>query len=76
MQKNQFFKIQDFAPKSLPVSGLKWEKKKKKPPTTRQSTAKLSHITKVQGRLEPALANGERLRVLNAMFYPLGHGWL
>ena len=54
-------------------SPIKWAKK---PLTTRKSTAKLSHIAKVQGRLEPALASGERLRVLNAMFYPLGHGWL
>ena len=35
----------------------------KKLPTTRNSTAKLSHIAKVQGRLKPALASGERLRV-------------
>ena len=53
-------------------SPIKWAKK---PPTTRMSTAKLSHIAKVQGRFEPAIASGERLRVLNAMFYPLGHGW-
>ena len=46
----------------------------KKPPTTRKSTAKLSHQAKVQGRLKPALARGQRLRVLNVMFYPLGHG--
>ena len=39
---------------------LKWVKK---PPTTRKSTAKLSRIAKVQGRLEPALASGEGLRV-------------
>ena len=49
-------------------SPIKWAKK---PPTTRKSTAKLSHIAKVQGRLQPALASSER-RVLNAMFYPLG----
>ena len=48
----------------------------KKPPITRKSTAKLSPIAKVQARLEPALASCERQRVLNAMFYPLGHGWL
>ena len=53
-------------------SPIKWDKKL---PTTRKSTAKLSHIAKVQFRVEPALASGERLRVLNAMFYPLGHGW-
>ena len=53
-------------------SPIKWAKK---PPTTRKSTAKLSHIAKVQGRLEPALASGEELRVLNAVFYPLCHGW-
>ena len=53
-------------------SPIKWAKK---PPTTRKSIAKLSHIAKVQGRLKPALAIGERLRVLNTMFYPLGHGW-
>ena len=40
---------------------IKWAKK---PPTTRKSTAKLSHIAKVQGRLESALASGERLIVL------------
>ena len=33
-------------------SPIKWAKK---PPTTRKSTAKLSHIAKVQGRLEPTL---------------------
>ena len=38
---------------------IKWAKK---PPTTHKSTAKLSHIAKVQGRLEPAFARGERLR--------------
>ena len=38
-------------------SPIKWAKK---PPTTRKSTAKLSHIAKVQGRLEPVLARGER----------------
>ena len=39
-------------------SPIKWAKK---PPTTPKSTAKLSHIAKViQGRLEPALASGER----------------
>ena len=32
----------------------------KTPLTTHKSTAKLSHIAKVQGRLEPALARGER----------------
>ena len=55
-------------------SQIKWAKKS---PTTRKSTAKLSHMAKVQGRFEPALANGERLRlrVLNAVFYPLSHGW-
>ena len=53
-------------------SPIKWAKK---PPTTRKRTAKLSHIAKVQGRLEPTLASGERLRVLDAMFYPFGHGW-
>ena len=37
-------------------SPIKWAKK---PPTTRKSTAKLSHIAKVQGRLEPALDSGE-----------------
>ena len=36
---------------------IKWAKK---PSTTRKSTAKLSYIAKVQGRLEPALARGER----------------
>ena len=41
-------------------SPIKWAKK---PPTTRKLTAKLSRIAKVQGRLEPALARGERLRV-------------
>ena len=46
-------------------SPIKWAKN---PPTTRKSTAKLFHIAKVQGRLEPALASGERLRILNAMF--------
>ena len=50
-------------------SPIKWAKK---PLTTRKSTAKLPNIAKVQGRLEPALASGERLRVLNALFYPLG----
>ena len=50
-------------------------KRAKKPPTTRKSTTKLSHIAKVQGRLKPALASDKRLRVLNAMFYPLCHGW-
>ena len=44
-----------------------WWKKEpkwaKKPPTIRKSTAKLSHIAQVQGRLKPALARGERLRV-------------
>ena len=44
---------------------IKWAKK---PSTTRKSTAKLSHIAKVKGRLGPALARGERLRVLNSMF--------
>ena len=34
-------------------SPIKWAMK---PPTTRKSTAKLSHIAKVQARLEPALA--------------------
>ena len=53
-------------------SPIKWSKK---PLTTRKSTTKLTHIAKVQGRHEPALARGERLRVLNAMVYPLGHGW-
>ena len=41
-------------------SPIKWTKR---PPTTRQSTAKLSHIAKVQGSLEPAFASDERLRV-------------
>ena len=50
-------------------------KRAKKPPTTRKSTAALSHVAKVQGMLEPALPSGERLRVLDAIFYPLGHGW-
>ena len=53
-------------------SQIKWAKKQ---PTTRKSNAKLSHIAKVQDRLEPALASRERLSVLNAMFYPLGLGW-
>ena len=53
-------------------SPIKWAKI---PSTTRKSSAKLSHIAKVQGRLEPALARGESLRISNAMFYPLGHGW-
>ena len=52
-------------------SPIKWAKK---PPTTRKSTAQLSHIAKVRGRLERALARVERLRVLNAMLYPLSHG--
>ena len=39
-------------------SPTKWAKK---PPTTHKSTAKLSHIAKVQGRLKPALASGEKL---------------
>ena len=47
-------------------SPTKWAKK---PPTTRKSTAKLFHIAKVQGRFEPALASGERLRVLNVIFF-------
>ena len=38
-------------------SPIKWAKKL---PTTRKSIAKLSHIAKVQGRLEPALASGAR----------------
>ena len=53
-------------------SPIKWAEK---PPTTRNSTAKLSHIAKVQARHKPVLASGERLRVLNVVFYPLGHGW-
>ena len=47
-------------------SPIKWAKK---PPTTSKSTAKLSHIANIQGRLEPTLARGERLRVLITMFY-------
>ena len=54
-------------------SPIKWAKKSL---TTRKSIAKLSHIAKAQGKLEPALASGERRRYLNAMFYPLSHGWL
>ena len=45
-------------------SPIKWAKK---PPTTRKSTAKLSHIAQVQGRLEPTLARGERLTGLSAV---------
>ena len=41
-------------------SPTKWAKKSL---TTHKSTAKLSHIAKVQDRLEPALASGKRLRV-------------
>ena len=38
-------------------SPIKWDMK---PPATRKSTAKLSHRAKIQGRLEPTLASGER----------------
>ena len=53
-------------------SPIKWAKK---PLTTHKSTAKLSHIAKVQGRLKPAFARGERLRVQSVIFYSVGHGW-
>ena len=52
-------------------SPIKWAKK---PPTIRKSTAKLSHIAKVQGRLETVLASGERQSFKRDVLSS-GHEW-
>ena len=61
MPGGQLLLVEERAQLTLYVMDLliKWAKK---PLTTRKSTAKFSHIAQVQGRLEAALARGERLR--------------